>query len=293
MTGFDLKRLDVYRKVPKDLTQATFSGAIVSICCMVFIVLMLMVELLWFISPDIRTELVVENANPTDRIPVRLNISLPRIKCEFIGIDIQDDMGRHEVGFIENTIKTPIGIDEEGCLFEARFAVNKVPGNFHVATHSAEKQPDDYDFGHEIHELSFGSKIRKISAKGIGSFNSLKGREKLDSNGLESYEYVMKIVPTTYEDLGGNALVAYQYTYAFRSYVSFGHGGRVVPAIWFRYDLNPITVKYHETRPPIYHFLTTVCAIVGGTFTVAGIINSIIFTGLEVLLKKNELGKLG
>ena len=36
----------------------------------------------------------------------------------------------------------------------------------------------------------------------------------------------------------------------------------MVPAVWFRYDLNPITVKYHETRPPIYNFLTTVCAIV-------------------------------
>ena len=69
----------------------------------------------------------------------------------------------------------------------------------------------------------------------------------------------------------------------------------------YRYDLNPITVRYHEDRPPIYHFLTTVsttttrkklqqllskhlnffqvCAIVGGTFTVAGIIDSCIFSG--------------
>jgi len=291
MVGFEFKRFDIYRKIPKDLTQATFSGAIVSICCIVFICIMLATELLLFISPEIRTELIVQNANATDRIPVRLNISLPKIKCKFVGIDIQDDMGRHEVGFIENTVKTPIGNDEEGCLFEARFAVNKVPGNFHVATHSADTQPDDYDFAHEIHELSFGSKIKKISAKGIGSFNSLGGREKLDSNGLESYDYVMKIVPTTYEDLGGTALIAYQYTYAFRSYVSFGHGGRVVPAIWFKYDLNPITVKYHETRPPMYHFLTTVCAIVGGTFTVAGIVDSLIFTSLEIF-HKVQLGKL-
>ena len=58
-----------------------------------------------------------------------------------------------------------------------------------------------------------------------------------------------------------------------------------------RYDLNPITVKYHETRPPIYHFMTTICAIVGGTFTVAGIIDSCLFTATEVF-KKFELGKL-
>ena len=61
--------------------------------------------------------------------------------------------------------------------------------------------------------------------------------------------------------------------------------------LMFRYDLNPITVRYHETRPPLYHFLTTVCAIVGGTFTVAGIIDSCIFSATEIF-KKFEIGKL-
>ena len=58
-----------------------------------------------------------------------------------------------------------------------------------------------------------------------------------------------------------------------------------------RYDLNPITVRYHESRPPLYHFLTTICAIVGGTFTVAGIIDSCIFSATEIF-KKFELGKI-
>lgn len=187
-------------------------------------------------------------------------------------------------------MKTPIG--EEGCLFEAKFHINKIPGNFHLSTHSVDVQPDSYDFAHEINEISFGSKIRKISSKNIrSSFNPLKDRSKVDGNSLESHEYVMRVVPTTYEDIGGTKLVAYQYTYAYRSHISFGHGGRVIPALWFKYDLNPITVRYHETRPPLYHFLTTVCAIVGGTFTVAGIIDSCIFSATEIF-KKFEIGKL-
>ena len=32
----------------------------------------------------------------------------------------QDDQGRHEVGMVENTVKTPIGDLGQGCLFEAR-----------------------------------------------------------------------------------------------------------------------------------------------------------------------------
>ena len=41
------------------------------------------------------------------------------------GLDIQDDLGRHDVGFVENTDKFPLN-NNEGCRFEARFQVNKV-----------------------------------------------------------------------------------------------------------------------------------------------------------------------
>lgn len=40
--------------------------------------------------------------------------------------------------------------------------------------------------------------------------------------------------------------------------MQYGHGGRVVPAIWFRYELSPITVRYIEKNKPFYTFLTTV-----------------------------------
>jgi len=290
--GFDLKRMDIYRKVPKDLTQPTTTGAIVSIISIIFITFMLATELLYFVRPDVKSELIVENVDPTEKIPVRINVSMPRMKCEYLGIDIQDDQGRHEVGMVENTVKTPIGDLGQGCLFEARFEIKKLPGNFHLSTHSVDVQPDEYDFAHTIHEVSFGSKVKKITGKmAKSSFNPLRSRERLDGNQLESHEYVMRIVPTTYEDISGGKLLAYQYTYAYRSSISFGHGGRVIPALWFRYDLNPITVRYHEDRPPLYHFMTTVCAIVGGTFTVAGIIDSCIFSATEIF-KKFELGKL-
>ena len=42
-----------------------------------------------------------------------------------MGLDIQDDLGRHEVGFVENVDKQPIE-DGAGCRFSANFKVNKV-----------------------------------------------------------------------------------------------------------------------------------------------------------------------
>lgn len=43
-----------------------------------------------------------------------------------------------------------------------------------------------------------------------------------------------------------------------QEYVAYSHTGRIIPAIWFRYDLSPITVKYTERRQPLYRFITTV-----------------------------------
>lgn len=286
--AFDVRRLDIYRKIPKDLTQPTVTGAIISICCCCFMGVLFFSEFFHFITTSVTSELFVDNPGNNDRILVRLNITLPQLSCSVLGLDIQDEMGRHEVGFIENIVKTPIGIGNVGCRFEGTFHINKVPGNFHVSTHSATTQPDEIHMSHIIHEVSFGQPMTESVE---GSFNPLKGIDKSNAEGIESHDYVMKIVPTIYEKLDTARVESYQYTYAYKSSIAFSHSGRIMPAIWFRYDLTPITVKYTEKRQPLYSFLTTVCAIVGGTFTVAGLIDSMVFTASEIF-KKFELGKL-
>ena len=39
---------------------------------------------------------------------------------------------------------------------------------------------------------------------------------------MESHDYIMKIVPTVYEDISGNRIVSYQYTYAYKVGVRAG-----------------------------------------------------------------------
>jgi hypothetical protein len=193
-------------------------------------------------------------------------------------------MGRHEVGFVENTEKTPLGEDGSGCVFHAVFQINKVPGNFHVSTHSAKQQPENPDFSHRIVEVRLGDHI--VAKNGMGSFNPLAGVSNKAEYGIESHDYIMKIVPTIYESYDGSTTISYQYTYAHRSFL-----GRGPAALWFRYDLSPLTVRYKEKGEPIFSFLTAVCAVVGGVFTVAGIIDGLVFSASEIY-KKLEIGKL-
>uniref|UniRef100_A0A8I3MH36 Endoplasmic reticulum-Golgi intermediate compartment protein n=1 Tax=Canis lupus familiaris TaxID=9615 RepID=A0A8I3MH36_CANLF len=44
---------DIYRKVPKDLTQPTYTGAIISICCCLFILFLFLSELTGFITTEV------------------------------------------------------------------------------------------------------------------------------------------------------------------------------------------------------------------------------------------------
>lgn len=293
---FDIRRFDIYRKVPKDLTQPTNTGAAISIGCVLFIAFLFVSEFVGFIVPEVESELFVHNVNNgkpnSEKILVTLDISVFKIGCRYLGLDIQDDLGRHEVGFIEDTSKVDIN-HGEGCRMKTIFKINKVPGNFHVSTHASHEQPEHPNMEHHIHELSFGEHVDHLRSIPDSSFGALNDVTGSGADPMSSHDYIMKIVPTIYEDVGGKQVFPFQYTYAHREYVPFTHGGFTVPpTIWFRYDLNPITVKYIEYRKPIYTFLTTICAIIGGTFTVAGIFDSLIFSASE-LFKKFEMGKLG
>lgn len=211
---------------------------------------------------------------------------------QFLGLDIQDEMGRHEVGAVEETAKLPIN-NKEGCMFAGTFYINKVPGNFHMSTHATGRHDIQPNFQHILHELSFGDQLTLSQRAGLpgGSFNPMFQVDQTKAEAIASHEYILKIVPTVYETISGQKTYLYQYTYAHKTYIGLTHGHSIIPAVWFRYDLTPITVKYVERRAPLYTFITAVCAVVGGAFTVAGIIDSMVFSAAEII-KKLEIGKL-
>ena len=51
----------------------------------------------------------------------------------------------------------------------------------------------------------------------------------------------------------------------------------------FSYALSPVQIIVAEQRRAWYHFVTTTCAVVGGVFTVAGILDGIFHTSVCLL----------
>ena len=85
----------------------------------------------------------------------------------------------------------------------------------------------------------------------------------------------------------GNSYDAYEYTAHSHTFLSDD-----IPSVKVSFDLSPMQILVKETGKPLYHFLTTTCAIIGGVFTVAGILDSLLYQSAK-LMKKQSIGKLG
>ena len=78
--------------------------------------------------------------------------------------------------------------------------------------------------------------------------------------------------------------VVYKYTVHSNKFEAPPHE---YPAIAFQYDLSPISIVVQQTRMPAYQFLTSSCAIIGGVFTVIGLVEAIIHhVGAQVFKKE-------
>lgn len=65
------------------------------------------------------------------------------------------------------------------------------------------------------------------------------------------------------------------------------------PAVLPLLPVSSPQVVVRELPKQWYKFLTTTCAVVGGVFTVAGIFDGILYTGLASMRNKVTLGKQG
>ncbi len=54
----------------------------------------------------------------------------------------------------------------------------------------------------------------------------------------------------------------------------------------------PVMVKYSEKEKSFGHFATGLCAIIGGVFTVAGLIDKLVYTSSKIIQQKIDLGKM-
>ncbi|KAF3594548.1 hypothetical protein DY000_02027398 [Brassica cretica] len=186
-----------------------------------------------------------------------------------------------------------------GCRIEGYIRVKKVPGNLMVSARSGSHSFDStqMNMSHVVNHLSFGRKIlpqtftdlKRLSPYLGQSHDRLNGRPFINQRDLGpnvTIEHYLQIVKTEVLKSNGHAMVE-EYEYTAHSSVAHSY---YLPVAKFHFELSPMQVLITENSRSFSHFITNVCAIIGGVFTVAGILDSILHQTMT-LMKKIELGK--
>jgi len=349
-----LKSLDIYRDIPKDLTQQTTTGALLSLLCTGFITYLVLSSLSSYLSIDYDHSMFIERplmihpysnsaklvestilngmgmisttkseSSPSDHLlsfsllPLHYNLTLFSIPCPLVHMEAHDVLGtaitplRSETrkirtdnqgkwktgpngqplttGQIENGDGGEAEVGE-GCNVAGHIMVKKVPGALLLALLGFQElihrfiPSGRFNMSHVIHDVWFGEEhhmelFSAITNARISPLSGAKRITKPDSPGSEmeggvSYEYFMKVVPTQLLTSSGVRHDSYQYVANSNEI----HGQFVQPKIFFRYEIEAMSVRFTEKNKKFSHLLVELCAIIGGVFSMLGMLSRIVLS---------------
>ncbi|XP_075640947.1 uncharacterized protein LOC142612693 isoform X2 [Castanea sativa] len=317
-----LRSLDAYPKINEDFYSRTLSGGLITLVSSIVMFLLFFSELRLYLHAVTDTTLVVDTSRG-ETLRINFDVTFPALPCSILSLDAMDISGEQHLDVKHDIIKKRL--DTHGNVIEERqdgIGSPKIEkplqkhggrlehnetycGSCYGAETSDEEccnncedvreayrkkgwalsNPDVIDqVSHKITRLSFGDYFPGV----VNPLDNVKWTQETPSG---MYQYFIKVVPTVYTDVSGHTIQSNQFsvTEHFRN-AEIGHL-QSLPGVFFFYDLSPIKVTYKEEHTSFLHFLTNVCAIIGGVFTVSGILDSFIYHGQRAIKKKMEIGK--
>lgn len=178
--------------------------------------------------------------------------------------------------------------EHPGCQVSGHLMVNRVPGNFHIEAKSKNHNLNAAmtNLTHVVNHLSFGEPVQtkdrktKRILKQVPNehqqFSPMDGSLYATFDFHQAYHHYIKVV-STHLNMGStdaNSMSAYQ----FLEQSQIVYYDRVnVPEARFSYDLSPMSVVVQKQGRKWYDYLTSLCAIIGGTFTTLGLIDATLY----------------
>ncbi|CAA0396643.1 unnamed protein product [Arabidopsis thaliana] len=99
-----IKSVDFYRKIPRDLTEASLSGAGLSIIAALSMIFLFGMELNNYLAVSTSTSVIVDRSADGDFLRLDFNISFPSLSCEFASVDVSDVLGTNRLN-VTKTIR--------------------------------------------------------------------------------------------------------------------------------------------------------------------------------------------
>lgn len=180
--------------------------------------------------------------------------------------------------------------EHPACQVSGHLMVNRVPGNFHIEAKSKNHNLNAAmtNLTHIVNHLSFGEpmdqqsrrtkRILKKVPEEHRQFNPMDGEIYYTRENHQAYHHYIKVVSTHLAMGGSNTMLAYQFLE--QSQIVY-YDVNNVPEARFSYDLSPMSVVVEKEGRKWYDYLTSLCAIIGGTFTTLGLIDAVLYKVLK------------
>lgn len=188
--------------------------------------------------------------------------------------------------------------DHPGCLLTGYLLVNRVPGNFHIEAKSKHHNlnPVMANLSHVVNHLSFGPVLTNAMNRKVldvpEEYFSVESTQPMDTNMYvntklhQAFHHYLKVVSTNLQlgrqYRGRDSILAYQIVQSSQIMQYFEED---VPEARFSYDLSPMAVVISTKGKKWYEFITSICALIGGTFTVLGLVSAF----LSVIFKAKKI----
>ena len=250
---------------------------------------------------------------------IYFDITFYEAPCDLINPDFQDIIGNHQPNVDKGVEKIPINVvafdnndnveqktykkikGKEGCRMKGSVVVGKVPGNVHFSSHSAgnllnyvaavdRSQMFFLNMSHKIDYFTFDKKY-EVTQEGeyfsSQPSKSLESISSVDTNSRITYNYYVNLVPTKYVDLHNNEIRSNLFTLSKSSNLAEGQS-----AVYFRYEISPMYVLHEMKKMTLWLFIVRICAVIGGVFTVSGLIHGMLSEIFAWGKKDHEYGKV-
>lgn len=312
-----LHKCDLFRVVQdkeNHLTPATPYGAAVSIATTVILVVLLIGEVRSYfnghkschITPStFKNTLELEGRRQVDTI--HYAITLPFIPCHRVATETVTMYGHdlaaekdaqvllHHIPYGSHDASTATRyLDGElpregdrGCYIQGTTPLSTVHASFNVIIKdykpldSVRLRPDfvinEFYIGYQYSDWGV-PQIRRQTLQPLSGFS-----REYQLRVPYFYQFYLQLIQTTVDRPGKDDRFGYQYT-AYYSLLQYNGNGRA-PGLYFSYQPSSYSMDCKVSYDTISHFTVNLCAVAGGVYTVAGILEA----GLEWVARQRRL----
>ncbi|OUS47115.1 Thioredoxin/protein disulfide isomerase [Ostreococcus tauri] len=106
--GKAIRGMDFYRKVPREFSEGTLGGSIISILSAVLMLYLFLSELGKYSTSSFETKVVVDRSVDGELLRINFNLSFPALSCEFASVDVGDALGLNRFNLTKTVFKRAI-----------------------------------------------------------------------------------------------------------------------------------------------------------------------------------------